>query len=242
MSIYIDDGLIIAEEEGMIAEFLSELSQEFQITSDKASMFLGMQIEHAEDGSILLHQAAYTKRIINRFCMDEANCVSIPADPHQETCTQVHPVDQEEITRAPYREAIGSLMYLSVSTRPDITYAVNRASRYMEKPSKIHWNAVKRIIKYLKGTVHYGIKFGTDLDQHLKAYSDADYAGEIETRRSTTGYLVKWGTSVLSWNSQRQHSVALSTTDAEYMAACQTVKEIMWIKRLLEELISDDQI
>ncbi|KMQ84428.1 integrase core domain protein [Lasius niger] len=123
--------------------------------------------------------------------MNEANPVSIPADPHQKTCTEMHLIDQHEVTNAPYREAIGSLMYLSIATRPDITFAVNRASCHMEKSSKLHWNAVKRILKYLKGTLNYGLRFGISKDQHLQTYSDSDCAGELETRRSTTGYLVK---------------------------------------------------
>lgn len=121
-------------------------------------------------------------------------------------------------------------MYLSIGTRPDISFAVNRASRYLES------HEVKRIIKYLKGTVKLGLKFEPYQDNHLKAYSDADYAGELESRRSTTGYVLQWGSSTLTWNSQKQSIIALSTTDAEYMAACQTVKEIMWLKRLIKEL------
>lgn len=117
---------------------LNELRREFKITSDKADMFLGLQIEREKDGSILLHQAAYIRRILNKFRMNEANSVSIPADPHQEMCTKMHFIDQDEVIRASYREAIGSLMYLSIATRPDITFAVNRASCYMEKSSKLH--------------------------------------------------------------------------------------------------------
>lgn len=127
-------------------------------------------------------------------------------------------------------------MYLAIATRPDISYAVNLASRYMEKPTKIQWNAVKRIFKYLNGTRSLGLRFETHQDAHLKAYSDADYAGEVQTRRSTTGCLMLWGSSVLAWTSQRQSVVALSTTDAEYMAACHVVKEVIRFKRLIKDL------
>lgn len=131
---------------------------------------------------------------------------------------------------------MGSLLYLSNGTRPDLSFAVNKASRYLEKPTKAHWNAVKRILKYLKGTVKYGIKFEKNSDNHLKVYSDADFAGETETRKSTSGYLVKFGSNVITWNSQRQATVALSTTDAEYIAACQAVKEIVWLHKLSKDL------
>lgn len=220
---------------------LNELRREFKIKDDKADIFLGLQIEREKDGSILLHQAAYTQRILNKFRMNEANSVSIPVDPHQEMCTKMHFIDQNEVTRAPYREAIRSLMYLFIVTRPDITFAVNRASCYMEKPSKLYWNAVKSIFKYLKETINHGLRFVASQDQHLRVYSDSDYASELETRRSTTGYLVKWGNNI-SWNSQRQRTVALSTTDAEYMAACQTVKEIVWLKKLLDDLADSKKL
>lgn len=92
--------------------------------------------------------------------MGNANAVSVPADPHQELCVEMHAGEEgEEVTRAPYREAIRSLMYLSIATRPDITFAINRASRYLEKPTKLHLIAVKRILKYVKGTVEHGLRF-----------------------------------------------------------------------------------
>ncbi|KMQ81993.1 integrase core domain protein [Lasius niger] len=173
--------------------------------------------------------------------MDEANPVSIPADPHQETCTEMHLIDQHEATNALYREAIGSLMYLSIATRPDITFAVNRASRHMEKPSKLHWNAVKRILKYLKGTLNYGLRFGISQDRHLQAYSDSDYAGELETRRSTTGYLVKWGSGIVSELAKTAIRCAVHH-GRRVLAACQTVKEIVWLNKLLEELTDSEKL
>ncbi|KMQ90161.1 retrovirus-related pol polyprotein from transposon tnt 1-94 [Lasius niger] len=118
-------------------------------------------------------------------------------------------------------------MYLLIATRPDITFAVNQASRYLEKPTTTHWKAVKRILKYLKGTINHGLQFKCDQKKELLAYSDADYAGDLQTRRSTMGYALRFASRTISWNSQRQQVVALSTTDAEYMAACQTAKEIV---------------
>ena len=128
------------------------------------------------------------------------------------------------IVNAPYAEAVGSLLYLSNGTRPDLSFAVNKASRYLQKPTKLHWNAVKRILKYLKRTLDYGLMIEADINSHLQVYSDADFAREIETCKSTFGYLIKLGSSVLTWSSQRQATTALSTTDAEYMAVCQAVK------------------
>lgn len=121
-------------------------------------------------------------------------------------------------------------MFLSIATRPDITFAVNKASQFLEQPTKANWNAVKRILKYLKGTTRHGLYFEGGSDTEILAYSDADYAGDVETRKSTTSYILKLGSSTIVWGSQRQKIVALSTTKAEYVAACQAVKELIWLK------------
>ncbi|KMQ92976.1 hypothetical protein RF55_6975 [Lasius niger] len=124
--------------------------------------------------------------------MDEAHPVAIPVDQHQDLSLET-PSNQSEIVNAPYKEAIGSLLYLAMVSRPDIAYAVNTVSQYAEKLTKEHWNAVKRIIKYIKGTIDYGIKFEKNQNLELRAYSDAGFAGDKATRRSTTGYVILLG-------------------------------------------------
>ncbi|XP_017886959.1 uncharacterized protein LOC108629087 [Ceratina calcarata] len=151
-------------------------------------------------------------------------------------CAEVHKNDTRIAPDIPYRQVVGSLMYLAMATRPDITFAVNAASQHLENPRPIHWNASKRIIKYVKGTCNYGLYFPTDRKNHVHTFSDADYAGDTETRRSTTGLLVKLGDSTVTWRSLKQRTVALSTTEAEYVAASTTVKEVIWTKALLDEL------
>lgn len=241
LAIYIDDGLVMSSDKKLAAKLLQAMRERFDITCGDANLFLGLQIERGADGSIFLHQQMYAKRVLAKFNMNQANQVTIPVDPHQELSPLAHS-ENSVVSNAPYREAIGSLMYLSIATRPDITFAVNLASRYLEKPTKIHWNAVKRILKYLKGTVDYGIKFDCGQEPIINVYSDADYAGDLDTRRSTTGFVVKFGSSVISWSSQRQQAVALSTTEAEYMAASQAAKEIAWTKTLFKELLSVDGV
>ena len=219
---------------------IQELKKEFEITQTDVSVYVGLQIKQKSDGSIFLCQSAYADKIVNKFRLSDANPVSIPADPHQKD-DKVDSEDNLVETTAPYREAIGNLMCLAMGTRPDITFAVNRASRHMENPTKLHWNAVKRIFKYIKGTSGYGLTFSKDNPKDVKAFSDADYANDVETRKSTTGYVILWGSSVISWCSQRQSVVTLSTTDAEYIAACQTAREIMWVKKLLNELCNKEK-
>lgn len=158
LAIYIDDGLIVSSDEKKIKNVLRELQKKHEVKTNVANMFLGLQIEQKSNGAIFLHQEAYTNRVLVRFRMENANPVTIPADKQHESNDKAD-ASSKEAANAPYQQAIGSLMYLSVATRPDITYAVNKASQYLEKPSKANWNNVKRILKYLKGTTSYGLYF-----------------------------------------------------------------------------------
>lgn len=117
-------------------------------------------------------------------------------------------------------------------------YAVNIVSRYQNNPREAHWNAVKRIFKYLKLTQECGILYKQDTNNKnvIRAYSDADYANDVETRRSTTGYVFLLSSAAVTWNSRRQHSVALSTTESEFVAASEATKEAIWVKQLLSEI------
>lgn len=132
----------------------------------------------------------------------------------------------------PYREAVGSLMYLTVVTRPDISFAVGQVSQFCEYPEQNHWEAVKRILSYLCGTPNHGIRFGPGTDG-LKGFTDSDYAEDVPSRRATTGFLFLLHGGPVDWSRRRQSCVALSTTESEYVAACEAAREGVWIKRLL---------
>lgn len=148
----------------------------------------------------------------------------------------MHKNGNQDPSNCPYRQVVGSLMYLSIGTRPDITFSVNCASQYLEEPKKIHWNACKRILKYLIGTIDHRLYFPARQKNCLQAFSDADYAGDVKTRKSTTGLVIKIDEATIAWSSLKQNVVTLSTTEAEYVAASQTVKEIIWVKSLLSDL------
>ncbi|KAK9067203.1 hypothetical protein SSX86_014529 [Deinandra increscens subsp. villosa] len=140
--------------------------------------------------------------------------------------------------KVPYANAVGSLMYLMVCTRPDMGYAVSLVSRYISRPGKLHWNAVKWILRYLSGTKDKGLVFGANVEDTDKVigYVDSDFAKDLDRGRSITGYLFKVAGSLVSWKAQLQPVVALSTTEAEYIALTEGVKEALWLSRLIAEL------
>ncbi|XP_046602591.1 secreted RxLR effector protein 161-like [Neodiprion lecontei] len=165
--------------------------------------------------------------------MSDAKCLSVPADPH----VVLNPIiaGEEKAEKVPFREVVGSLIFLAIVSRPDIAYAVNSVSRFLNNHSDEHWRAVKRILAYLSGTIGYGIEF-CGSGSELVDYSDADYAEDAETRRSTTGYVFQLAGGPITWASQRQKLVTLSTTEAEYVVASVTSREAIWLRKLLLDI------
>ena len=131
-------------------------------------------------------------------------------------------------------------MYAMLGTRPDIAYAVSVVSRYGSNPNEAHWKAVKRIFRYLRHTVNHQLVFRGDL-KPLSGYTDADWAGDQDTRRSTSGYVFDVGSAAISWSSKRQPTVALSTCEAEYIGQTQATKEAVWLRGLLNQLNPSEQ-
>jgi ATP-binding cassette subfamily B (MDR/TAP) protein 1 len=170
--------------------------------------------------------------------MGNAKPVSTPLASHFRLSKDQSPQTEEEIEfmdKIPYASAIGSLMYAMVCTRPDIGHAVGVVSRFMANPGKAHWEAVKWILRYLRGTKKKYLYFGKG-EIKVQGYVDADFAGEVDHRRSTIGYIFTIGTGAVSWISRIQKIVALSTTEAEYVAATEASKELIWLQGLLTEL------
>lgn len=158
--------------------------------------------------------------------------VSVPADPH----TVLYPVNtyEESNYNVPYREAVESLMFLAIISRPDIAFAVNNVSKFLNNHNASHWQAVKRIFAYLINNIDLGIEYhGNDNEFE---FSDADYANDIETRRSTSGYVFSIAHGLVTWSSQRQKLVSMSTAESEYIAAASAAKEAVWLRNLLDDI------
>jgi hypothetical protein len=204
-----------------------------------AKQILGMKIIRDKASSTLkISQAEYVKKILSRFSMDEAKSVSTPLGSHFKLTKDQSPkTDQEKayMNKVPYASAIGSLMYAMVCTRPDIAHAVGVVSRYMSNPGKQHWEAVKWILRYLRGTSDMSLCFaGADLK--LQGYVDADLAGDVDSRKSTTGFVYTLGGTAVCWASKLQKIVAISTIEAEYVALTEAGKEMVWLQSFLDEL------
>ena len=233
--IWVDDGLVCSDNGDIIKEIVHYLSKHFDMRCAPAHHFVGLSIHrNRQERTLYVSQPDYIKRTLLRFQMGNCNPKGLPADPG---CRLEKSQDSVESCpeKMPYREAIGSLMYLMLASRPDIAFAVNQVSQFCEKPNQNHWTAVRRIFAYLQGTSEYGIRFGP-VSNGLIGYTDADYAGDLETRRSTTGYLFLLHGGPVAWISRRQSCVSLSTTESEFVAACETTREGIWLQRLLKDL------
>ncbi|HVX00074.1 MAG TPA: Ty1/Copia family ribonuclease HI [Candidatus Babeliaceae bacterium] len=145
-----------------------------------------------------------------------------------------------EMKNIPYQSAVGAIMYAMLGTRPDISFAVTILSQFSNNPGKVHWNAVKRVLRYLNGSVNrklvYGGRNSRQMDPELIGYCDADWASNVDDRRSVTGYVFMLAGSAISWKTKKQPTVALSSVEAEYMAATQATKEAIWFRQFFAEL------
>ena len=238
IALWVDDGIAAATSEAESMQLITELKSEFKIKAQEASYFLGLEIKTQQDGTIKVGQEGYTKRILERFGMGE--CRSTPTPAVKESGKAVLPDEESNLVHESfsYRSAVGALLYLATGTRPDIAHAVGLVSRNLEKPSHEDFIKVKRIFRYLQGTTDHGLVYRPGYKPGvIENYSDADHGGDFQTGRSTTGVVCLHAGAAISWLSQRQSSVAISTTEAEIVAASEAAREVVWLRRLMETMI-----
>ena len=195
-------------------------------------------IRENANGTLKLSQAEYVKKILSRFNMNEAKPISTPLGSHFRLSKEQSPKTKEErghMSKVPYTSAIGSLIYAIVRTRPGIAHAVGVMSRYMSRPGKQHWEAVKWILRYLRGSTNTCLYYiGASLK--LQGYVVVDLASDINSKKSTTWFVLTLGGTGISWVSNLQKIVALSTTEVEYVATTEAGKEMIWLHSFLDEL------
>lgn len=230
--VYVDDIIITGDDKGMITKLQSMLHSTFQMKDlGHLTYFLGLEV-HSRNHGLFLNQHKYIQDLIELAGLNDATAVDTPMEVNVK-----YRKDEGELLSDPflYRQLVGSLIYLTI-TRPDISYAVHIVSKFMQSPRHLHLAAVRRIIRYLIGSSTRGLFFSTQSGIHLTAYSDADWAGCPDTRKSTTGWCIFLGDALISWKCKKQDCVSKSSTEAEYRAMSAACSEIVWLRGLLSEL------
>ena len=231
--VYVDDMLITGDNSEEINRIVHKLDQNFAIKDlGELKKFLGIQVIRKTNGELILSQQNYITEILQRANMHKANPLPTPMISN----LRLSKHKGEAIDNAKqYRSIIGALQYATI-TRPDICYSVNKLSQYMQNPLSEHWMALKRVLRYLQGTKHYGIRLNSEKERNLQCFSDADWANDIDDRKSVSGYCVYLGSNIISWCTKKQQTTSRSSTEAEYRALASATAEIMWIESLMEEL------
>jgi hypothetical protein len=228
VQVYMDDIVFGGLSNSLVARFAEDMSSSRFV--HQASMmgelqfFLGLQIKQSKEGTFV-HQAKYTKDIVRRFKMEDSN---VMATPMSTTTTLDADEEGEHMDQKEYRGIIGSLLYLT-ATKPDIQFSVCLCAHFQVSPRTSHRQAVKRIFRYLRHTPDFGLWYSASSSLALHGFSDADFAGFQLNRKSTSGTCQFLGSSLVSWSSRKQLSVAQSTTEAEYVAAASCCSQLLWI-------------
>ena len=230
--VYVDDIILTGNTTSFLDQFVTQLASRFSIKDlGYPSHFLGVELIPTAHG-LFLSQHRHILDLLTMHRMDGAKPVLTPL-----CSSETLKLDDgtPRVDPSPYRKLVGSLQYLAF-TRPDISFAVNKLSQFMHDPSQTHWQALKRLLRYLKGTLYHGLFLNKKSRMELTAFSDSDWGGVSTAGRSTTAYILYLGSNIISWKSAKQKSVSRSSTEAEYKALANAAAELAWVQNLLTEL------
>ncbi|KAG8481669.1 hypothetical protein CXB51_026598 [Gossypium anomalum] len=232
VSLYVDDLLVTGGDRNMLADFKAKMKDTFEM-SDLGQMiyFLGMEVQQTHSG-IFLGQKTFAAKILSKFSMENCKPTSTPMAVGAKLSGQE---GYEQVSKADYRSLVGCLLYLT-ATRPDIMYSVSVLSRFMHCCNQQHLQAAKRVLRYIKGTLSYGLKFSRNEDLKLIGYTDSDWAGSKDDMKSNSGYAFTLGSAMFCWSSKKQSIVAQSTAEAEYVVAAGAVNQAIWLRKILADL------
>jgi histone deacetylase 1/2 len=234
--VYVDDILLTGSSSTLLHDLIHKLNSKFALKHmGKPDYFLGIEVKYLSNGSILLTQSKYIRDLLHRANMAEAKGINTPMVSNLKLSkfgTDTLPDPSE------YRSIVGALQYVTL-TRPEIAFSVNKVCQFLAMPLLTHWQAVKRILRYLLSTCHHGLLLqpSTAVSKFsICAYSDSDWASDLDDRRSTSGSCIFFGPNLVSWSAKKQSLVARSSAEAEYRALAHTTSELLWIQSLLLEL------
>ena len=230
---WVDDIIIGGKCREHITEVKNLLNDRFKM-DDRGELkwFLAVDFKRTNDGHIEMSQERYIDAILQRFNMFECKPAPTPVDAGtilRKATDDEHMQFVEQ--NFPYRQAVGSLVYLAQTTRPDICWSVSKLSQFLDRPGSMHVTAIKHVLRYLKGTKTYSLTFKPS-DQKLTGYVDSDWANDVDDRRSTSGYVFNLGSASVSWKTKKQPTVSLSSCEAEYMALSEVTKELLFLRAL----------
>nr|KYP76375.1 Retrovirus-related Pol polyprotein from transposon TNT 1-94 [Cajanus cajan] len=231
--VYVDDLIISGSSQTEIDSVVTHLQTRFPVRDlGFPNYFLGIQVTQMSNNSLLLTQTKYINDLLKRANMVTAKPVKTPMTASLKlTNSDKDPCENPSL----YSSIVGSLQYLTI-TRPEISFSVNKVCQFMQELKATHWQAVKRILRYLCGTATTGIVLTKSNNLHISAFCDADWGADVDDRKSTTGFCVFLGCNPVSWSSRKQQAVSRSTTEAEYRSLAAVTAEITWLKNLLHEL------
>ncbi|KAK6136269.1 hypothetical protein DH2020_030000 [Rehmannia glutinosa] len=229
--VYVDDIAFGSTCESLCNSFVNSMSSTFEMSLvGELNFFLGLQIKQLPDG-IFVSQCKYAKNLVKKSSLDSCKHMKTPMNTSQKLCRES---EAEGVDNTLYRSMIGSLLYLTAS-RPDLMFSVCVCARYQADPKITHLNAVKRIIKYVSGSADLGIWYTKDTNTNLVGFSDLDWAGDLDDRKSTSGGCFFLGNNLESWYSRKENRVSLSTAESEYVVAGSCCTQLIWMKQMLDD-------
>jgi hypothetical protein len=245
--LYVDDILLASSDKDMLFETKRFLSSNFDMKDlGEASYVLGIEIHRDRSKGVLgLSQKTYIDRVLKKYNMHKCSATPAPIVKGDKFGTYQCPRNQYEIDQmktVPYASAVGSIMYAQVCTRPDLAFVTGMLGRYQSNPGPDHWKAVKKVLRYLQGTKNYMLKFRESDNLEVVGYSDADFAGCVDTKKSTSGYIFTLAGGAISWKSSKQTLTASSTMQAEFVACYEATGQAVWLKNFIPGLRVVDSI
>ena len=236
IAVFVDDLIVFHNDLNLLNKVKNKLFSEIDMKDlGNLKRCFGIDIEvNSNEGVIKLNQSKYIDQILKRFNMADCNPLSTPMEVSVSK-TDTNEKDLE-LSQIPYQNAVGAIMYLYQATRPDLAYAISTLSRYNKSYTNTHWRQVKRVLRYLKGTRDLTLTYKHSSVLDIKGYADASWASDKEDSKSITGYVFTINNTAISWNTKKQQTVALSSTEAEYQALVAATQEAMWLNNLAQEL------
>lgn len=231
--IHVDDLLIACNDNNLVNRVVKQLKSVFELKElGEANHYLGIDISRDQQGVFLISQSSYIDKIVMEAGLTEAKGSKYPVDPGYYKLTD----DKLMSSNDDYRKLIGMLLYLSINTRPDIAAGVSILSQKISKPTQTDMTEVKRLIRYIKSTRNLKLRLGGMTSNSITVFSDANWAEDRRDRKSNSGYLISLNGGVISWCCKKQSLVTLSSCEAEYVALCETAKQLTWIRNLVNDI------